>query len=170
MSMSLTLLTLLTLFDCLTLLLVQKLKRRRQAVALSSTWTNRKKEELTQGLFIDTMSTEESEEEPPEPTSSDNDGEDQPAAILRRKIVVRRPSWRSALFNEVLASLDRKSARRQTDKARAMCKDREYADHTIECVVPEGLPAWMYAEPNGRINAQPVVEPNVPQQNTHVAP
>ena len=92
------------------------------------------------------MSPEVSEdEEAAEPTaSSDSEDESRPAPTPRQKIVVRRLSWRSRQFNDILESLDRKTARRQTHRSMSMSKVRERSQEVIQRVTPEGIPPWMH--------------------------
>ena len=109
---------------------------------LTSSLTEAAKEDLNKGLIIAAMSPEESKTESEE--SEDNSGDELNGTPPQKKkrLVVRRPSWRSQLLNEHLESLDRKSNRQASCKTKSMARPR-HQGAVLTCEHPEGIPNWM---------------------------
>ena len=74
--------------------------------------------------------------------SQDDDNIGDSEQSKRKKIVKRPLSWRSQVFTDHLASLDRKWARRANVRSKAMAKVR-HEGNFILCEPPEEIPAWM---------------------------
>ena len=114
---------------------------------LTSSLTEAAKQDLKKGLVIGAMSPEELEtesEQSDEENSSENESNaTAPTAPQKKKrLVVRRPSWRSQRFNEHINSLDRKSNRRASCKTKSMARPR-HEGAVLDCEHPEGIPTWM---------------------------
>ena len=59
----------------------------------------------------------------------------------RKKLIRHRLTWRSRELQLTFESLDRKLARRRTDKAKAMCLDVTYGCDSSR-PAPENCPEW----------------------------
>ena len=100
------------------------------------------KQKINSGLVLEATSPEvssyeTSKDEDPELSGSDNGQEKR-----RKKIIRTLPlSRRSEELKAILQSLDRKSFRRKSEKARAMVLQREEGEPII-CTPPDGMPAW----------------------------
>lgn len=72
-----------------------------------------------------------------EETGSESGSESEMAT--RRKVFLSRPlSWRSSEANSIMESLDRKTTRRRSDRAKEMCRMRRVGPPSAR-TIPDGV-------------------------------
>lgn len=72
---------------------------------------------------------------------SDEEEGTRPAASKKKVILTQPLSWTSTKFSETLKSLDRKTMRKKTERARAMVVKRKETNVLVKDP-PEKMPAW----------------------------
>ena len=132
---------------CILLILPIAKRRRKSALNVSSTWSDKDKAEIKLGLMYlkqCRLKTDRNEAPNSDRNGSDSDIDEEAAP---RKVIVTSPlSWRSEQFHYILNSLDRKWLRRCSDRSKAMMKNRKIGQ-AIDVSPPEGLPQWMRRRP-----------------------
>ena len=128
---------------------MQKLRRRKDILNKTATWSENEKAEFGKGMQLCCMSPEHSEENDDEErssSSSESDGEGQQRP--KTKVIRVRPlSWRSEKLVNLFNSLDRKHMRKSSERARSMMKKRGVGD-VLEQRAPDSVPAWMVKKSN----------------------
>ncbi|CAB4042389.1 Hypothetical predicted protein, partial [Paramuricea clavata] len=119
-----------------------KLRRRKAALDISSTWAEREKADIKIGLVRESMSPENSEDEPLAENDEADSDEEAPMPARKKSIVVSPLAWRSERFKEILVSLDRKWLRRCNERSRTMMKEKRVGPE-LNQPTPEGIPLWM---------------------------
>ena len=110
---------------------LQKAHSQLRALNLSTTLTSDEEEKV---LIADFMSSDESDTDgTSEPRSRQTDSSDSESdqhegepASHEKKLIRHRLWWRSRELQLTIESLDRKLARRQSDRAKAMCLEITY--------------------------------------------
>ena len=119
---------------------IQKLKRRKAALNLSSTWNEKEKAQIKIGLVPEAMSPENSEEEPASPGDTEDSNQELGGPAQKNtSIVTSLLGWRSRQFTDMLQSLDRKWMRRCSERSRTMIKKRKNRPATTDIAAPEGI-------------------------------
>lgn len=129
--------------------LLQKAHARLRALNLSTTLSGDDKEKIRPVLKADFMSSDESDannitrSQPDAGASSESDGEgERPDPEQRKKKLIRhRLPWRSRELQLTLESLDRKIARRRSDRAKAMCLEITPGNDSSR-PIPDNSPEW----------------------------
>ncbi|CAB4022630.1 Hypothetical predicted protein, partial [Paramuricea clavata] len=120
-----------------------KLRRRLDILIKSTSWPEDEKEEIRCGMSLASMSPEHSEDDE-RPATQDNasSSDSEEAGQVAKKIIkIKRLSWRSDRFSNILDSLDNKHLRKVTEKSRSMMKERIFGE-TITVEAPENIPDW----------------------------
>ena len=87
------------------------------------------------------MSSDESMIEDSDNYSDSNSEEEQTKSTAAKKLIRHKLPWRSAEFERVIASLDRKLDRRRSTRSKAMCLEiQDGRDSTRP--KPDDLPEW----------------------------
>ena len=129
-------------------LYLQKAHGRQRALNLSTTLTAEEKDKIKPLLKAEYMSSDESDVEmerhqdevgssDEESLSNNNHQEGQ----QRKKLIRHRLTWRSREVQLTFESLDRKLARRRSDKAKAMCLEVTYGSDSSRAA-PDNCPEW----------------------------
>lgn len=128
---------------------LQKAHSRLRALNLSTTLTSDEKEKIKPVLNADFMSSDESDtDNTSEPRSRQADSSDSESyqqegeqASHKKKLIRHRLPWRSRELQLTIESLDRKLARRRSDRAKAMCLDITYGSDSKR-PAPANSPEW----------------------------
>ena len=126
---------------------MQKAHGRLRALNLSNTLTTEEKDKIRPLLKAEYMSSDESDaemERREDEVDSSDDGSvnnHQEEQQRRKKLIRHRLTWRSRELQLTFENLDRKLARRRTDKAKAMCLDVTYGCDSSR-PTPENCPEW----------------------------
>lgn len=117
--------------------LLQKLHMCRSACAASTSLTPEEKSQWSKILTMEFMSSEES-------GSESGSGSEMGT---RRKVFIQHPlSWRSNEANRMIESLDRKTLRRRSERAKEMCRCRRTGEASVHTTPPASAPAWAVAD------------------------
>ena len=120
---------------------IQKLKRRKAALNLSSNWNENEKAQIKIGLVPEAMSPENSEDKPASPGHTEDSDEELGRPAQKNTSIVTSPlGWRSQQFTDMLQSLDHKWMRRCSERSRTMIKKRRNGPATTDIAEPEGIP------------------------------
>ena len=106
------------------LIILQKRLKRAKALRESTTISPEEKQRYLPCMTTDFMSSEESvsEQEEEEDCSSESDAE---PGSQRKHLCIKPLPWRSRELNDLMARLDRKIARRQSQKSAGMVLKRK---------------------------------------------
>ena len=114
---------------------MQKLQRRLKALNNSTTLSEELKKKARTIMKTEYMSSEQSQD------SSDTETEEGLAGNTSRKLLYRQLRWRSEEATDIMRSLDRKYARRQTPQGRQMTMERVEAGKS-DRAQPQDIPDW----------------------------
>ena len=125
---------------------LQKAHARLRALNLSTTLSGDDKEKIRQVLKSDFMSSDESDannttrSQPGVSSDSDDGGEH--SEQRKKKLIRHRLPWRSRELQLTLESLNRKIARRRSDRAKAMCLEITPGNDSSR-PIPDNSPEWV---------------------------
>lgn len=123
------------------MVIVQKAAARKKAVKASSSLSADEKTQLEPLMNADFMSSDETIS-PGSNSDLENDDPLPTVATQRKRLMKHTVGWRSTDLQEYIRSVDRKIARRRTERGKMMVLDTVVGEKTSTRPAPADCPEW----------------------------